>query len=62
MANLNARFLQRTDVSLIKIFYLCIKFIKEISIENSHLVILKEEMTLKSNLVTSSQHTHVMFI
>ena len=62
MANLNEKFLQRTDVSLMKIFHLCVKFLKEISIENSCLVIIKGEMTLKSNLVASSQHTHVMFI
>ena len=44
------------------ILFVCVKCIKEIGIEISHLVIIKVEATLKSNLITTSQHTHVMFI
>ena len=54
--------LTRDTYIINKYIHICVKFSKEISIEISHLVIIKVEVTLKSNLVTSSQHTHVMFI
>ena len=48
--------------ALIKMFYFCaLSLIKEIDIEFLHFV-NKVEVTLKFNLATSSQHTHVMFL